>query len=72
LWWRKITLPGQNDQSYECHRCHFTGFEKLPEGYEDIKEISYKALKARKIELDGPDSVPEAELRPRKTTITKP
>lgn len=72
LWWRKKTLPGQNDQSYECHRCHLTGFEKLPEGYENIKEISYTALKARKIELDGPDSVPEPKLRPRKTMIAKP
>ena len=73
LWWKKRIDPGQDDrESYQCHRCYFTGFDKLPEGYEDIPRVSIKALRARKIELDGPDSIPDFRGRPRKPTTTKP
>jgi hypothetical protein len=67
LWWKKRAAPDQDDHEYECNHCYMTGLDKLPEGYEDITDVSYTALKARKIELDGPDSVPEPKLRKRKT-----
>lgn len=35
----------------------------MPEGYEDIKEPTHTALRARKIELDGLDPVPQQKRR---------
>lgn len=72
LWWQKREVPGQDDnKSYECHRCYCTGLDKLPKGYEDIPEITLAALRARKIELDGPDSIPDSQLHSRKTAIPR-
>lgn len=71
LWWQKKNASGQDHQSYECHNCYFTGPEQLPEGYEDIPEATFTAFKARKIELDGPDSIPKSGRRSRKIATTK-
>jgi hypothetical protein len=71
LWWQKKRAGPDQNESYECHRCHFTGFDKLPEGYEDIPRVAYSALQARKIELDGPGSIPEPRKHTKKTTTAK-
>jgi hypothetical protein len=71
LWWQKKRADPGQDESYECHRCYFTGFDKLPEGYEDIPKVACSALRARKIELDGPGSIPKPGKYAKKTTTAK-
>ncbi|CAD0097678.1 unnamed protein product [Aureobasidium mustum] len=69
MWWKRNPRPDQDDNElYKCHKCYFTGPEAMPEGYEDIKEPITRALKARKIELDGPNSIPQKKKqgRPRR------
>jgi DNA-directed RNA polymerase subunit M/transcription elongation factor TFIIS len=71
LWWQKKRTETDEPESYECHRCYFTGFDKLPKGYEDIPKAACSALKARKIELDGLDSISEHRKHATKTTTAK-
>lgn len=71
MWWkRKLDLDPDDNELYECHKCYFTGSEAMPEGYEDIKEVTLTALKKRKIELDGPHSIPQQKKKNTKTTTT--
>lgn len=71
LWWQKKRTDPDESESYECHRCYFTGFDKLPKGYEDIPNVAYSALKARKIELDGLGSISKHRKHATKTTTAK-
>lgn len=70
-WKRKTDLDQDVNEIYLCHKCYFTGSEAMPEGYEDIEEPTVKKLKVRKLELDGPDSIPARRKKTRKTTTTK-
>lgn len=62
MWWKRKPRPDQDDNElYECHKCYFTGPEAMPEGFEDVE--TQKALRKRKIELDGFDPVPQRERK---------
>ena len=62
MWWKRKSGPDQDDNElYECHKGYFTGPEAMPEGYEDIE--TQKALRKRKIELDGFDPVPQRKRK---------
>jgi hypothetical protein len=71
LWWQKKRTDPDEPETYECHRCYFTGSDKLPKGYEDIPKVAYSALKARKIELDGLGSISKHGKYSTKTTTAK-
>jgi hypothetical protein len=71
LWWQKKRTGPDDPVSYECHRCYFTGFDKLPRGFEDIPKVAYSAVKARKIELDGLNSISEHRKHAGRVTTTK-
>lgn len=64
MWWKRKTDSAQDDNElYPCHKCYSTDSEAMPEDYEDVEESTITTLRARRIEINGPDSIPQRKRK---------